>query len=76
MTTIHVQRIGDKALLPKDEFERLSELARQSEEIALQMHEDDVPTLGMMRLVDQSGAFNFWLQEGEDIYSAEDGDPV
>jgi hypothetical protein len=48
MTTIHVQCIGDKALLPQSEFERL---------------------------VEQSGAFDFW-QEGEDIYSIEDGEPV
>jgi hypothetical protein len=39
------------------------------------MQEDDVPTLGIMRLAEQSGAFDFW-QEGEDIYSIEDGEPV
>ena len=33
------------------------------------MQEDDVPTLGIMRLAEQSGAFNFWQEEGEDIYS-------
>jgi hypothetical protein len=76
MTTIHVQRIGDKALLPQSEFERLVELARQYEEIAVQMHEDDVPTLGMMRLAEQGGAFDFWREASEDIYSAEDGEPV
>lgn len=76
MTTIHVQRIGDKALLPQSEFERLVDLARQYEEIAVQMHEDDVPTLGMMRLAEQGGAFDFWREAGEDIYSAEDGEPV
>ncbi len=43
MTTIHVQRVGDKALLPQSEFERLVELARQHEEITVQIHEDDVP---------------------------------
>ena len=60
MTTIHVQRLGDKALLLQSEFERLVELARQYEEIAVQMHEDDVPTLGIMRLAEQGGAFDFW----------------
>jgi hypothetical protein len=52
MTTIHVHRVGDKALLPQHEFERLVELAQQHEEIALQIYEDDVPTLGVMRLVE------------------------
>jgi hypothetical protein len=76
MTTIHVQRIGDNALIPQRDFERLVELARRHEEIAVQRDEDDVPTLGIMRLVEQSGAFNFWMESGENIYSAEDGKPV
>ena len=76
MTTIHVQCIGDQALLPQSEFERLVELARQYDEIAVQMHEDDVPTLGMMRLAEQGSAFDFWREAGEEIYSAEDGEPV
>jgi hypothetical protein len=76
MTTIHIQRIGDKALFPHREFEWLVERARQCEEIALQMHDDDVPTLGIMRLVEQGGAFDFWLEDGEDIYSVQDDEPV
>jgi hypothetical protein len=76
VTTIHVQRVGDKALLPQSELEWLVELARQCEEIALQIHDDDVPTLGIMRLAEQGGAFDFWMEHGEDIYSAEDGEPV
>ena len=42
MTTMHVQCIGDKALLPQSEF---------------------------ACLVEQEGAFDFWQEEGEDIYS-------
>jgi hypothetical protein len=76
MTTIHVQWIGDKALLPQSELERLVELAQRYEEITVQMQEDDVPTLGIMRPAEQSGAFDFWQEEGEDIYSLEDGEPV
>ena len=76
MTTIHVKQIGNSALLPQSEFERLVELARRSEEIALNLHEDDIPTLGIMRLMEQSGAFNFWVEDGEDVYSAEDGELV
>jgi hypothetical protein len=76
MTKIHAQLIGDKALLPRSELEQLVELARQSEKIELEMNEDDVPTLGIMRLAEEGGAFNFWKGEGEDIYSAEDSEPV
>jgi hypothetical protein len=76
MTTIHVLRIGDKALLPQSEFERLVELAQQCEEITLQIHDDDVPTVAMMRLVEQGGAFDFWRAPEEDIYSATDGEPM
>jgi hypothetical protein len=76
MTTIHVQLIGDKALLLHSELERLVALAQQSEEIKVQIHEDDVSTLSLMRLAEQSGAFDFWKEEGEDIYTAEDGEPI
>ena len=76
MTTIHVQCIGDKALLPQSELEQLIELAQRSEVITVQRQEDDVPTLGIMRLIEQGGAFDFWKEDGEDIYSAEDGEPV
>ena len=50
MTTLHAQLIGDKAVLPRDEFERLVELARRSDEITLQMETDEAPTVGIMRL--------------------------
>ena len=76
MKTIHAQIIGDNALLPRDELERLVELAQKCEKVELQMHEDDTPTLAVMRLAEQGGAFDFWNQEGEDIYSADDGEPV
>jgi hypothetical protein len=76
VTTIHVQCIGDKALLPQNEFERLVELAQRHEEVTVQMEEDDVPTLAIMRLAEQGGAFEFWREEGENIYSLEDGEPV
>ncbi len=76
MTTIHIQCIGDKALLLQSELEQLLELAQRSETITVQRQEDDVPTLGIMRLIEQGGAFDFWKEDGEDIYSAEDGEPV
>jgi hypothetical protein len=39
MTTIHLQCIGDKALLPQSEFERLVELAQRDEEITREADE-------------------------------------
>ena len=38
--------------------------------------EEDLPTIDMMRLAEQGGAFDFWTEEGEDIYTLEDGEPV
>jgi hypothetical protein len=76
MTTIHAQFIGAKALVPRDELDRLLELARRSEAVDLQVLEEDLPTLDMMRLAELGGAFDFWREEGEDIYTLEDGEPV
>ena len=76
MTIIHAQLFGDGALLPRSEFEGLVELARKSEEVEVQMQEDDAPTQSIMRLAEQGGAFDFWRDEGEDLYSAEDGEPL
>jgi hypothetical protein len=76
MTTIHVQCIGDKALLTQSDLAWLVELAQRSEAITVQRQDDDVPTLGMMRLMEQGGSFDFWKEDGEDIYSAADGEPV
>jgi hypothetical protein len=76
MTTIHAKIIGDSALVPRTDLERLVQLAKQSEQINLEIQEDDVPTLGLMRLIEEGGAFDFWREEGEDVYSADDGEPV
>jgi hypothetical protein len=71
MTTLHAQLIGDKAVLPRAEFERLVELARLSEEVELQTDEEEVPTVGIMRLAEQGRAFD-WLAEEEDLYTVND----
>ena len=76
MATIHVQCIGDKALLPQSDLEWLVEPAQRSEVITVLRQEDDVSTLGIMRLMEQGGAFDFWKEGGEDIYSAAGGEPV
>jgi hypothetical protein len=71
MTTVHAQFVGDKAVIPRTEFDRLVELARASEGIELQLYEDDVPTLGIMRLAEHGGAFG-WLADEEDLYTVHD----
>jgi hypothetical protein len=71
MTTLHAQLIGDKAMLPREEFERLVELARRSDEITLQMETDEAPTVGVMRLAEQGGSFE-WLAADEDLYTVND----
>lgn len=76
MTTIHAQLCGQKALVDRDELDRLVELARRSEQVELQIAEDDLPTTGIMRLAESGGAFDHWEEPGEDIYSLEDGEPV
>ena len=76
MTTVHAQAIGDKALLPRAELERLVELAERSEPVTLLVDEEDLPTVGIAWLAEQGGAFDFWREEGEDIYSLEDGEPL
>jgi hypothetical protein len=71
MTTLHAHLVGDKAVLPWAEFERLVELAKRSEEITVQIEEDDLPTAGIMQLAEQGGAFA-WLAEEQDMYSVDD----
>ena len=71
MTRVHAQFVGDKAVLPRTEFERLVELARSREDIESQLLEDDEPTLGIMRLAEQGGAFD-WLADEEDLYTVHD----
>jgi hypothetical protein len=65
MTTVHAQLIGNKAVLSRDEFECLGELARRSGRIELQVEGDDVPTAPIMRLAETGGAIDFWQEDGE-----------
>jgi hypothetical protein len=42
----------------------------------LHIPDDPIPPDDLMRLVEQGGSFDFWMEEGEDIYSADDGEPM
>ena len=76
MTIIHAQWLGEQALVPKEDFERLLELARKSEMVDVCSFEEEISTHLVMRLAESSGAFSFWNEPGEDIYSATDGEPI
>ena len=71
MTTVHAELIGNKALLSRIDLERLIELARRSETVALQTYVEESPTHGIMKLAEQGGAFD-WLADEEDLYTIED----
>ena len=76
MTIIHAQWIGQQALLPKEDFQRLLELARKSETIDVRTLDEELSAEAMMQLAEGGGAFEFWNEPGEDIYSAEIGEPI
>jgi hypothetical protein len=76
MATVHAQLIGDKALIARAELEQLVKLAEQSEPVTVDFSEEEVPTIGIARLAEEGGAFDFWRDEGEDIYAAVDGEPL
>jgi hypothetical protein len=52
------------------------EPARRTEIADLQVQQDDLPTPALMRLAEQSGAFDFWKEEAEGIYTLEDGEAI
>lgn len=71
MIVLHAHLIGDKAVLPRTEFDWLVELAMRSEKITVRIEEDDLPATGIMQLAEQGGAFA-WLAEEEDLYTVDD----
>ena len=77
MTTIHVQEYREQAVISRAELGRLLELARRSEQVDVQIADDDeVTTRDIMRLAEAGGAFDWLFDEGEDIYSLQDGEAV
>jgi hypothetical protein len=77
MVTIHAQFHGDKALVDRQDLDRLLTLARRTEQVELRLcGDDDVPTRGLMELAQQGGSFDFWNEPGEEIYTSNDGEAV
>jgi hypothetical protein len=75
MAAITVRHLGASAVLSRGDLERIVALARQVEKVEVHI-DQDISTLDMMRLAEQGGAFDFWNEPGEQIYSADDGEPV
>ena len=75
VTTVHAELTNDKAVLRRAEFDRLLELARRTETVEVRSDEEDTEG-GLARLAEEAGAFDFWNESGEEIYSAEDGEAI
>lgn len=71
MTTIHAELVGDKAVLPRLELEKLLEIARRNEQVECVSQQEEISVSGLMELAEQSGAFDF-LNAEEDLYSVDD----
>ena len=71
MTTIHVTEVGNRALIDRDELNKLIELAKCGDDVNLEITGDEVTTQDLMRLADAGGAFD-WLHDEPDLYSEAD----
>ncbi|HEX9731657.1 MAG TPA: hypothetical protein VGG06_06670 [Thermoanaerobaculia bacterium] len=76
MTRIHAQLLGPNVVLPQSDWERLLVLARRSDEVEVRIDAGDVSTTSLMKLAEQGGAFDFWRNDEEDVYTLEDGEPL
>ncbi len=76
MTTVHAELLGDKLLVSRHELEQLVELAKRTAPVQLQILPYEISTDDLMQLSEKGGSFGFWEEKGEDIYSANDGEPV
>lgn len=76
MTIIHAQWIGDQAIVTKQDFDRLLELARKTEPVVVESTDQYLTTQNVMRLAESGGAFDFWNAPEEDVYFPQDGEPT
>jgi hypothetical protein len=73
MVKVHAQAVGtEKALIDRAELQRLIDAARRVEEVELIEVQDDLPTEGLMRLVQEGGSFEFLADPREEIYTLND----
>lgn len=72
MLTITPKKISSSIILPIDQFNALVEQARKTEEVTVTEVIDDVPIEAMMKLQEESGAFDFLKAPEENIYTVND----
>ena len=73
MVKVHAQQVGPgKALVDRGELQRLIEVARQVEKVELIEIQEDLPTEGLMRLVQEGGSFSYLADPREDVYTLND----
>jgi hypothetical protein len=75
MTTVRAELTEERAVIARDDFERLVELARRTEPVEV-LPDQERGEPDMARLAQEGGAFNFWKEVGEDIYSPQDGEAI
>ncbi len=73
MLTIKAKKVGaNKGLINISDLYLLIERANKIEKIDLSIIEDELPVEGIMKLQEQSGAFDFLDDPREDIYTVND----
>jgi hypothetical protein len=76
MVRVHAQPVStEKALVDRAELQRLIDVARRVEEVELIEVQDDLPTEGLMRLVQEGGSFSYLADPREDVYTLSDWIP-
>ncbi len=71
MTVVHARLIGEEAVLPRLELDQIVAIARQSEEIRIEILQDTLPATGIMQLAEKGGAFD-WLADEKESYTVHD----
>lgn len=72
MLNITTNKISSSVILPVDQFNMLVEQARKAGEVSVTESVDDLPIDALMKLQEQSGAFDFLQAPEENIYTVHD----
>lgn len=73
MTTITIEERGERVILARDEWEKLLQLARKSDNVEIEnaAGDKDISSREMARRAFDSQAWQ-WLRDEPDLYSADD----
>ena len=71
--TVHARRVDEQHLIiTESDLHSLITVARQVASVRFEETQDDLPIEGLMKLTETGGAFDFLLDEQEDIYTIDD----